>query len=59
MRDYDTYYFHPLMILRNQVPLGNYLFVIYAIDWLEPGPALSQTNFTRNEFVTFNLIYAF
>lgn len=58
-RDYDTYYFHPLMILRDQVPQGQYLLVIYAIDWLLPGPTLSQTNFTRNDFVTFDFVYGF
>lgn len=58
-RDYDTYYFHPLMFLRNQMNQGNFLFVIYTMDWLLPGPVLTQTNFGRNDFVTLDFQYGF
>lgn len=55
--DYDTYFFNPLMLLRNQVGQGNYLLVIYMIDWWQRGAAISNPNFTRNETVSINLNY--
>jgi hypothetical protein len=58
-REYDTYYFHPLMLLRNEVSNGDFLLIIYMIDWLEPGVPLTNTNFTRNDFVTFDFQYGF
>ena len=56
-RDYDTYFFHPLLFLRNQVGQGNYLLVIYMMDWWKLGVPISNPNFTRNETVSINLKY--
>ncbi len=57
-RNYDTYYFHPLMLMRNLFSHGNFLLTIYMIDWWQPGqPVSGPTNFTKNETVTFNFNY--
>lgn len=58
-RDYDTYYFHPLMMIRDQLNQGNFLLVIYALDWLVQGPTLAITNFTQNESVSINFKYGY
>lgn len=58
-RDYDTFYFHPLMILRDEFDQGKFLLGIYSIDWLELGTLLSSTNFTQNETVNINFNYGF
>ena len=56
-RDYDTYYFHPLMILRNQVRQGNYLLVVYMIDWWKSITISTNISNPQNEFVSVNLKY--
>ncbi len=56
-RDYDTYYFHPLMFLRNQVGQGNYMLVIYMMDWWQLGASVNNPNFSSNETVSINFNY--
>jgi len=54
---YDTYYFHPLMLMRGLFIHGDALLNIYSIDWWHPGHAINSSNFTMNETVTFNFNY--
>lgn len=57
-REYDTYYFHPLMLLRNQVGQGNYLMVIYMMDWWVPGAnTTGGGNLSNDESVTVKFNY--
>ncbi|MBS1680582.1 MAG: hypothetical protein JST48_02625 [Bacteroidetes bacterium] len=55
--DYDTYYFHPLMLLRGLFTHGDILLNIYAVDWWQPGSP-TNNNPNKNETVTFNFKYA-
>jgi len=55
--NYDTYYYHPLMLLQAWFTYGDILLNIYAIDWLEPGSTTS-INVSNNETITFNFNYA-
>jgi hypothetical protein len=55
--NYDTYYYHPLMLLRGFFTYGDILLNIYAIDWLSPGSTTS-INVSINETVTLNFNYA-
>lgn len=58
-RELDTFYLHPLMILRDVVPQGSTLLWIYAVDWWKPGTAQIQlSNFTKNDVVQLNFNYA-
>lgn len=54
--DYDTYYYHPLMLLRGSFTHGDILLNIYAIDWWQPGGQISS-NPSSNQNVTFNFNY--
>ncbi|GHM99611.1 hypothetical protein WSM22_11010 [Cytophagales bacterium WSM2-2] len=54
--DYDTYYFHPLMLLKGMFSHGDILFNIYSIDWLQPGAQISGL-LQKNESVIFNFNY--
>jgi hypothetical protein len=36
-RDEDTFYFHPLMLLKNEIKKGDILFYVYMMDWWAPG----------------------
>jgi hypothetical protein len=56
-RDQDTYYFHPMMLLRSQMPEGGYLLPLYLYDWFSPGPQNSAGNNHNNDAVTFNFRY--
>ncbi len=56
--DFDTYYFHPLMILKGLFARGDILLNIYAIDWWQPGAVITSSSFTTNETVTLNFNYA-
>jgi hypothetical protein len=56
--NYDTYYFHPLMILKNKFSHGDVLLNIYSIDWWKQGAPLSQTNYKGNESISLNFNYA-
>ena len=59
----DTFYFHPLMLLKEQLPqaqfenekkLGDALLYIYMIDWWQP---ISTQESSNNETVTFTYKY--
>ncbi len=59
----DAFYFHPLMILKDQLvyedqyemrELGNALLFIYMVDWWQP---VSTQESTKDESVTFNFKY--
>jgi hypothetical protein len=54
--DYDTYYFHPLMIFRGYFTHGDILLNIYSIDWWQPGAATTGGP-TTNEGITFKFNY--
>lgn len=54
--NYDTYYFHPLMLMRSLFSHGDALLNIYSIDWWQPGPQISSP-LNNNETVTFNFNY--
>lgn len=56
-RDFDTYYFHPLMILRNQITKGDYLLLIYMMDWWVPGAPLTNSVSGNNEMVRIDFSY--
>lgn len=58
-RRLDTYYLHPVMLLKNQLTLGGDLFIIYMIDWWSAAPVTntSQNNNNNNDVVTFNFLY--
>jgi hypothetical protein len=56
-RDFDTYYFHPLMVLRNQISKGDYLLLIYMMDWWVPGTPLTNSVSGDNETVTIDFSY--
>ena len=56
-RELDTYYLHPLMILRDNFSHGGLLLWIYSVDWWKRGTAqISNQILTRNDVVklTFN-----
>ncbi len=50
----DTFYFHPLMLLKDQLEIGDDLLFIYMVDWWQPVSAQESTN---NEKVTFSFDY--
>jgi hypothetical protein len=50
----DTYFFHPMMILRDVVPQGSLFFWFYSVDWF----VTSNNSFANNDKVTINLNYA-
>lgn len=50
----DTFYFHPLMILKDQFDAGNDLLFIYMVDWWQP---ISTQESTTDEKVTFSFKY--
>ncbi len=55
--DYATFYFHPLMLVKDQLAFGNDLLMVYLIDWWVPGASNPSSNAQTNEFVTFNFLY--
>lgn len=50
----DTFYLHPLMILKDQFNAGDDLLFIYMVDWWKPTTTQQSTN---NEKVTFSFKY--
>lgn len=50
----DTFYFHPVMILKDQFELGNELLFIYMVDWWQP---ISSVELEKDEKVTFIFKY--
>ena len=52
-RDGETFYFHPLMMLRNQLSFGNHLLNIYLIDWCKVNLTTLKP-ISSVETVTFN-----
>ncbi len=57
-REPDVYYFHPLVLLKNNFSLGDDLAVIYLIDWWSVGAQSSSTNQpNKDERVTFKFNY--
>lgn len=57
-RELDTYYLHPLMILRYYFPQGGMLLWIYTVDWWKPGTAqLSAQKLNKNDVVKLNFNY--
>lgn len=50
----DTFYLHPLMILKDQYKDGDDLLFIYMVDWWKPSGAQLST---KNEKVTLSLNY--
>jgi hypothetical protein len=50
----DTYYLHPLMVLKDQFNSGDVLLFMYMVDWWQP---LSQVESTSDEKVTFTFEY--
>ncbi len=49
----DSYYFHPLMILKDVVPQGGFYFWFYSIDWFQT----TGGTYTNNDLVKVNLNY--
>ncbi len=58
-READTYYFHPLMILRNQVASGDHLLVMYLMDWWSIGATINNPPPFTDEKVIFRYTYGF
>lgn len=57
--DYDTYYFHPMMLLREEFQIGDDLFPVYLIDWWIPGQQIgNNASYQSNEAVTLTFNYA-
>jgi hypothetical protein len=50
----DTYYFHPLLLLSGKIKGGEWLPMIYAVDWWVVGANNASDN---NEYVTIDLKY--
>ena len=50
----DTFYLHPLMMLKDQLNAGDDLLFIYMVDWWKPTTTQQSTN---NEKVTFSFKY--
>jgi hypothetical protein len=56
--DYDTYYFHPTMVLQGELLNGADLMAIYMIDWWQPGdPLTGNANYSSNDEVQINFNY--
>ncbi len=51
----DTFYFHPLMLVKDQLELGDELLFIYMVDWWQP---ISTQETTTDQKVTFSFKYA-
>ncbi len=57
-REPDTYYFHPLMILKTYFENGDDLVVLYMVDWYAPGaPQNGNSSSSFDEYVKFNFVY--
>lgn len=57
-REPATFYFHPLMLVKDQLPFGADLLLAYMGDWWVLGAATADPNQRRtNEVVTFNFLY--
>lgn len=52
----DTFYLHPLMILKDNLLAGNDLLFLYMVDWWRPSPT-SPLASTTNEKVTLSFNY--
>lgn len=50
----DTFYLHPMMMLKDNFDMGNDLLFIYMVDWWQPVTTQESTN---NEKVTFTFKY--
>lgn len=50
----DTFYFHPLMMLKDQFEFGDELLFIYMVDWWQP---ISTKESPNDEKVTFSFKY--
>jgi hypothetical protein len=54
----DTYYFHPMMLLANDLTNGVALFHMYMIDWWQQGtPQTNGSGSNTNERVNFTFNY--
>ncbi len=49
----DTYYFHPIMILKDVVPQGSFYFWFYSVDWFQP----TGNSFSNSDVVKINFNY--
>ena len=57
-RELDTYYLHPLMILRDNFTQGGMLLWIYTVDWWKPGTVqINNQSLTKNDVVKLNFNY--
>lgn len=54
VRYLDTFYFHPLMIVKDQLTAGDDLLFIYMVDWWQPTATVQSAS---NEKVTFTFQY--
>lgn len=59
LRFLDTYYIHPLMLTNSYFKNNKALLTSYLVDWWSAGVTTSgTTNYTKNEMVTINFVYA-
>ena len=49
----DTYYFHPLLILKDVVPQGDFYFWFYSVDWFQT----AGSPFSNSDMVKINFNY--
>lgn len=54
IRYIDTFYFHPLLLLKDELELGDELMFIYMVDWWQP---ISSVESPNDEKVTFSFKY--
>lgn len=54
---WDTYYFHPFFMLRDNLKFGNVLFSVYSIDWFDPGDKFTGGgNFDQSVNIQFHYV---
>jgi hypothetical protein len=57
-REPDTYYFHPMMLLKENLDKGDDLMSIYIVDWWSIGASLTSGGGSGvDEYVKFKFIY--
>ncbi len=49
----DTFYFHPLLILKDVILNGDFYFWFYSIDWFQA----STNSFSNNDIIKINFSY--
>jgi len=46
----DTYYFHPLLILKDVVPQGDFYFWFYSVDWFQTAGSPFSSDMVKINF---------